>query len=80
MMGKLKTSVLYLPRPASDYPGCYPLHFEKHLPELLETTDYVHFFSGKARSGYRVDINPELSPDLVSDVHSIHLDSGIYSF
>ena len=78
-MGKLKTNILYLPRPASKYPGCYPLHFEKHLPELLETDNYVHFFAGTAETGYRIDIKPELNPDLVADVHGIPwLESGSF--
>ena len=72
-MGKLKTSVMYLPRPATKYPGCYPLWFEKYLPGLLETDNYVHLFSGKATTGFRVDINVETNPDLVSDVHKIPL-------
>ena len=58
-MGKLKTSVLYLPRPASDYPGCYPLWFEEHLSELLESNNYIHLFSGKAGTGFKVDIKME---------------------
>lgn len=66
--GKIPIEVLYLPRPASDYPGCYPLHFEKHLPRLLECTDYVHFFGGKATTGYRIDRKQELKPNMVCDV------------
>jgi hypothetical protein len=69
----LKLSILYLPRPATNYPGCYPLHFERRLPEILETTNYVHFFSGKATSGYRIDCNPMLFPDLVANVENTGL-------
>lgn len=65
----LKLSVLYLPRPASKYPGCYPMHFERRLPEILETTNFVHFFAGMSRLGYRIDCNPDVKPDLVADVH-----------
>lgn len=72
-MGNLKTTVLYLPRPASKYPGCYPLHFEKHLKDILETTNYVHLFAGSAITGFRIDICPEIAPDLICDVHSIPL-------
>ena len=68
--GKIPIEVLYLPRPANNYAGCYPLHFEKHLPRLLETDNYVHFFGGKATTGYRIDIKPELNPDLVADVQT----------
>lgn len=77
-MSNLKTSILYLPRPASKYPGCYPLHFEKHLPDILETDNFIHLFSGSANLGFRVDIKSELSPDLVSDVHSMPLKNNSF--
>lgn len=70
-MGKLKTSILYLPRPASKYPGCYPLHFERRLSEILECENYIHLFAGKSTSGFRVDIRPEVKPDLIADVHNL---------
>lgn len=70
-MGKLKIHTIYLPRPAAKYPGCYPLHFERKLPEILKTTDYVQLFAGMARTGFRIDIKPELKPDLVADVHDL---------
>lgn len=70
-MGKIQTKILYLPRPASDYKGCYPLHFEKHIKELLGTENYVHFFAGKARTGFGIDIKAELKPDLVADVQEL---------
>ena len=70
-MGKLKTSVLYLPRPAEKYPGCYPMHFERKLPEILESHNYVHLFAGMAKTGFTIDINPELNPKFVADVHNL---------
>lgn len=69
--GKIPIEVLYLPRPASDYKGCYPMWFEKHLPRLLETSNYIHFFGGKSKTGYRIDRLPELNPDLVADVQNL---------
>jgi len=66
--GKIPIEVLYLPRPASDYHGAYPLWFERHLPRLLETNNYVQFFGGKATTGYRIDTEPKTNPDLVADV------------
>jgi hypothetical protein len=69
----LKISTIYLPRPANKYPGCYPLHFEKRLPEILETKNYVHFFAGQSKSGFRIDIKPEVSPDLIADVCDVPL-------
>ena len=65
----IKTSVLYLPRPAVKYPGCYPLHFEKRIKEILDTTNYVHLFAGMATTGTRVDINPAVLPNTLADVH-----------
>ena len=67
----LKTSIMYLPRPATKYPGCYPLHFEKRLKEILETDNYLHLFAGMATTGIRLDINRDVSPDSVADVHSL---------
>jgi len=77
-MGKLKTGVLYLPRPATKYPGCYPLHFEKRLPEILETSNYVHFFAGMSKTGYRIDINPDVQPDLIADVNNTGLPDNYF--
>lgn len=74
----LKTSLLYLPRPASSYPGCYPLHFERRLPEILETDNYVHLFSGEAESGLRVDLKEETRPDVVADVHYLPFADGVF--
>ena len=72
-MAKIQTEILYLPRPASDYPGCYPLHFEKHIKHFLGTENYAHFFAGKAKTGFRIDIKPELNPDLVADVQNLYM-------
>lgn len=69
----LKVSTLYLPRPAAKYPGCYPMHFERRLPAILETTNYVHFFAGKSTTGYRIDTNPDVCPDLVANVEALML-------
>ena len=78
----LKTSIMYLPRPAAKYPGCYPLHFEKRLFEILETDDYIHLFAGMARTGLKVDINQSVSPNIVADVHLLpfpdnHFEGGM---
>lgn len=68
---ELKT--IWLPRPAHDYPGAYPRGFENMIQDILDTTDYVHFFAGKAKTGYRIDCNPGVCPDLVADVHDLHM-------
>lgn len=62
---------MYLPRPAAKYHGCYPMWFERRLPEILETEYYVHFFAGMSTSGYRIDCNPSVNPDLVANVECL---------
>lgn len=65
--------IVWLPRPASKYPGCYPLGFEKRIPELLDTTNFVHLFAGMAKTGYRIDLKEDLNPDLIADVHDLSM-------
>ena len=77
-MGRLKTSIIYLPRPACKYPGCYPLYFERRLPELMEADKYIQVFSGMAETGFRVDIRPEVNPDLVADAHALPLENDLF--
>ena len=45
--------------------------FEKHLPRLLGTENYVHFFGGKATTGYRIDIRSEVKPNLIANVENL---------
>ena len=61
----------WLPRPSNKYHGWYPLGFEKYLSEWLGTENYVHFFAGMAKTGYRIDINPNVKPDLIADVQNL---------
>lgn len=77
-MGKLKTSVMYLPRPAAKYHGCYPMHFERRLPEILETENFVHFFAGMSVSGFRIDVNESVKPDLIANVENTGLASNSF--
>ena len=74
----LKRSLLYLPRPATKYPGCYPLHFEMKLKEILETENYIHLFSGMSTTGIRVDINKEVNPNVIADVHNLPFKSECF--
>lgn len=72
-----------LPRPGeAKYVGSFPLHFEKKLLRLLgvDPDDYdeqtlkeliLHPFGGMARYGFRVDLRPEVAPDLVCDAHQL---------
>ena len=71
MFGTIKLECLWLPRPASNYPGCYPLGFEKFIKKWLGTSNYVHFFAGLSKTGYRIDINPDVKPDLVANVENL---------
>ena len=74
----IKTSILYLPRPATKYPGCYPLHFEKRIKDILGTKNYIHLFSGMATTGIRVDINPSVNPNVIADVHALPFASNSF--
>ena len=74
MSKKRKTIPNYvwiLPRPRKHrYQGGFPLHFEKKLIELLKPKELVlHPFGGMAEYGIRVDINPEVDPDIFADAH-----------
>jgi len=64
---------VWLPRPATKYHGCYPLGFEKYIPQLLRTDNYIHFFGGKAKTGFRIDINEDVKPDLVANVENLSM-------
>lgn len=67
-----------LPRPKPDhYKGGMPLYAEEWLldlaREILGKTDVkiLNAFSGKNKQGYRVDLNPEVEPDLLYDMHKL---------
>lgn len=68
----------YLPRPKPDrYKGGMPLYGEEWL--LLLAKDMIHnpmaevlnLFCGMNKEGFRVDINPDVNPDLICDVHEL---------
>lgn len=78
-----KNLAWYLPRPKPDhYRGGMPLYAEEWLLELardiLENpgAEVLNIFCGMNKYGYRVDIRPEVNPDLCCDVHELskHLD------
>lgn len=62
---------IHLPRPSSKYFGSYPLHFERKIPKWLGTNNFIHLFSGSAKTGIRIDIKFENKPDIVADVHHL---------
>ena len=68
----------YLPRPKPDhYKGGMPLHAEKWVLEyardIINNPDasVLNLFCGMNSQGFRVDINPEVMPDLLCDVHEL---------
>lgn len=73
-----KNIAWYLPRPKPDrYKGGMPLHAEEWLIDLgkdiLGVVDedlrLLNLFCGMNKYGYRIDIKPEVNPDLVCDAH-----------
>lgn len=72
-----------LPRPRkTKYKGGFPLHFEKKLMEELNIDPnrhkILHPFGGHAEYGVRVDINPEVKPDVVADAHKLPFGKGSF--
>lgn len=66
----------FLPRPKPDrYKGGMPLHCEKWLIELAEdilkkrNLSILNLFCGMNVYGLRVDIRPEVKPDVLCDAH-----------
>lgn len=70
-MGTIPVETIWLPRPSSKYPGCYPLHFEKKIPDLLKTQNFIHAFSGMATIGHTVDINKDCNPKTVASIENL---------
>jgi hypothetical protein len=68
----------FLPRPKPDhYKGGMPLYAEEWLLQLggeilgKEDPKILNVFCGMTKSGFRVDLNPEVKPDLLCDVHEL---------
>ena len=73
-----KNIAWFLPRPKPDhYKGGMPLYCEEWLLELAkdilnnDNPKILSLFSGMSKYGVRVDINPEVKPDYIIDVHKI---------
>jgi len=85
-----KNIAWFLPRPKKDrYKGGMPLHCEKWLIDLgvdilkLKTLPLtLNLFCGMNEIGLRVDIKPDVSPDICCDIHELSMyykeDFGIY--
>ena len=73
-------SCWWLPRPKHDkYKGGFPLWFEEKIlseygfdykTESLKDK-VLQMFAGMTKYGFRVDINPEVQPDLICDCHAL---------
>jgi hypothetical protein len=73
-----KNIAWFLPRPKPDhYKGGMPLYAEQWLLQLgrdilgNQQADIMNLFCGMNTEGFRVDINAEVAPDLLCDVHKL---------
>ena len=73
-----KNIAWFLPRPKPDhYKGGMPLHCEGWLIELAKeilggpVPEVLNLFCGMNKIGVRVDLNKEVDPDIICDVHEI---------
>jgi hypothetical protein len=73
-----KNLAWFLPRPKPDhYKGGMPLYAEKWCLELARDilgkpdASILNLFCGMNQEGFRVDIKPEVNPDLVCDAHEL---------
>lgn len=72
-----KNIAWYLPRPRRNkYKGGMPRYCEEWLIKLAkEILGYdgtvLSLFCGMCKIGFRVDLNPEVKPDLLCDVHEL---------
>jgi len=76
----IPTEVWVLPRPRKPYyKGSFPLHFEKKLVKLLGNPEKIlHSFGGYSEYGIKIDINPSVLPDVLSDAHYLPLKSNYF--
>jgi len=73
-----KNIAWFLPRPGkSKYKGGMPLYCEEWLMNLArnilgkDDIKILNLFCGMNKQGVRVDLNPDVSPDYLYDVHKI---------
>ena len=67
----LTRQILCRPRPAHKYEGAYPLGFERLIPKIIQTKDFIHLFSGKAKTGLKIDIKTEVNPTVLADCREL---------
>jgi len=73
-----KNIAWFLPRPKPDrYKGGMPLYCEEWLLSLAKQIIHkpdaaiLNLFCGMNKYGFRVDLNPEVKPDLLCDAHKL---------
>jgi len=73
-----KNLAWFLPRPKPDrYKGGMPLYAERWCLQLArdilknQKAEILNLFCGMNSEGFRVDIKPEVHPDLICDAHEI---------
>jgi hypothetical protein len=73
-----KNIAWFLPRPKPDrYKGGMPLYAEEWLLRLAlqilgkDEASILNLFSGMSKHGLRIDINPEVHPDVCCDAHEL---------
>lgn len=72
-----KNTAWFLPRPKKDrYRGGMPLYAEEWLIKLANQIlgfegKLLNLFCGMNKYGFRVDIKPDVEPDLVCDAHEL---------
>lgn len=72
-----KNIAWFLPRPKPDhYKGGMPLYAEEWLIQLAEEIlkrndiNILNLFCGMNKIGFRIDLNPDVKPDLLADAHT----------
>ena len=72
-----KNLAWFLPRPKKDrYKGGKPLYAEEWLIQLgkdilgMDHPEILNLFCGMNKYGFRIDLNPEVKPDLLCDAHN----------
>jgi SAM-dependent methyltransferase len=76
----IPTLVWTLPRPPkSRYKGGFPLYFEQNLMQLLGYPERtLRPVGGRAEIGTRVDIKPDVQPDILADAHALPIEDESY--
>lgn len=82
MLSRFKSICWHLPRPSSDYVGCFPKFFERKFLKFtgIEEKRVLHLFAGKSKIGLTIDLKPENRPNIVADCHHLPLRDDLNGF